>query len=476
MNGSQGIAVGMATSIPPHNLVEVCDALVRLIDEPGVSIDELMEIVPGPDFPTGGIVCGRGGLRRGYHTGRGTIVLRARTTIEEHGKGRYRIVVNEVPYQAARDRVEERIAALVNDGRIPGISGCRNESDLQEPVRLVLELKRDADPDVVLNQLYQFSPLQDTVSLIFLALVDGKPRVLSFKELLQEFLRHREIVIRRRTQFLLAKARQRKHTVEGLLLALAAIEEVIRVIRSSASQEEAKRRLTEIKSPAALLHRALGDEGFELFQAERGRQESYSLTPVQADAILRMTLGQLVNLEQEKLGGEHRDLIEKIRQYNRILSDRQHLLAIIRQDLLRAEAEISRAPPHGNHRRGDRRHRPRRPDRRGDDGRLDQRQRLRQADARLGLPGPASGRQGPDRRQDRRGRSRSSTSSWPAPIPICCSSPTGARPTGGRCTTCRSRGGIAAAAPWSTCSACKRASGSPIAGRCATSISPAATW
>ncbi|MGA2620299.1 MAG: DNA gyrase subunit A [Thermoguttaceae bacterium] len=334
VNGSQGIAVGMATSIPPHNLVEVCDALVRLIDEPGVSIDELMEIVPGPDFPTGGIVCGRGGLRRGYHTGRGTIVLRARTTIEEHGKGRYRIVVNEVPYQAARDRVEERIAALVNDGRIPGISGCRNESDLQEPVRLVLELKRDADPDVVLNQLYQFSPLQDTVSLIFLALVDGKPRVLSFKELLQEFIRHREIVIRRRTQFLLAKARQRKHTVEGLLLALAAIEEVIRVIRSSASQEQAKRRLTEIQSPAALLHRALGDEGFELFQAERGPQESYSLTPVQADAILRMTLGQLVNLEQEKLGGEHRELIAKIRDYNRILSGRQHLLAIIRQDLL----------------------------------------------------------------------------------------------------------------------------------------------
>lgn len=333
VNGSQGIAVGMATSIPPHNLVEVCDALIRLIDDPDISIDELMEIVPGPDFPTGNIVCGRAGLRRGYYTGRGTITLRARARIEEHGKGRFRIVVNEVPYQAARDRVEERIAELVNDGRIAGISASRNESDLHEPVRLVLELKRDADPEVVLAQLYQFSPLQDTFSLIFLALVDGKPRVMGFKELLEEFIRHREVVIRRRTLFLLAKARQRKHTVEGLLLALANIDEVIRTIRTSANQDEAKRRLILIQTPAAMLHRALGDGGYEIFQSERGVQETYSLTPVQADAILRMTLGQLVNLEQEKLGGEHQELLAKIREYNRILSDRNNILDIIREDL-----------------------------------------------------------------------------------------------------------------------------------------------
>ena len=333
VNGSQGIAVGMATSIPPHNLVEVCDALIRLIDDPDISIDELMEIVPGPDFPTGNIVCGRAGLRRGYYTGRGTITLRARARIEEHGKGRFRIVVNEVPYQAARDRVEERIAELVNDGRIAGISASRNESDLHEPVRLVLELKRDADPEVVLAQLYQFSPLQDTFSLIFLALVDGKPRVMGFKELLEEFIRHREVVIRRRTLFLLAKARQRKHTVEGLLLALANIDEVIRTIRTSANQEEAKRRLILIQTPAAMLQRALGDGGYEIFQLDRGVQDAYSLTPVQADAILRMTLGQLVNLEQEKLGGEHQELLAKIREYNRILSDRSNILDIIREDL-----------------------------------------------------------------------------------------------------------------------------------------------
>jgi len=333
VNGAAGIAVGMATSIPPHNLGEICDALVKVIDEPDVSIDELLEIVPGPDFPTGGVVCGRTGIRRGYHTGRGTIVLRARTAIEELESGRHRIVVTEIPYQQARDRVEERIAQLVNEGRINGISGIRNESDLKEPVRLVLDLKRDADPDIVLNQLYQFSPLQDTFSVIFLALVDGKPRVLSFKGLLEEFIRHRVTVIRRRTQFLLARARQRKHTVEGLLLAHANIDEVIRVIRSSSTQVDAKRRLMEIKCPAAMLGRALGEEGFAVFQSEQGTQETYTLTPVQADAILRMTLGQLVNLEQEKLAGEHRKLLADINHLNRILSSENNILDIIRDDL-----------------------------------------------------------------------------------------------------------------------------------------------
>jgi DNA gyrase subunit A len=333
VNGANGIAVGMATSIPPHNLGEICDAMVRVIDDPEVSIDELLEIAPGPDFPTGGIVCGRSGIRRGYHTGRGTVVVRARARIEEMPGNRQRIVVTEIPYQQARDRVEERIAALVNDGRIKGISGIRNESDLKEPVRLVLDLKRDADAEVVLNQLYQFSPLQDTFSLIFLALVDGKPRVMSFKGLLEEFLRHRVTVIRRRTQFLLAKARQRKHTVEGLLLAHANIDEVIRVIRASKTQAEAKGRLMQITCPAAMLQRALGADGFAQFQSERGVQDEYSLTPVQADAILRMTLGQLVNLEQEKLGDEHRKLLADITEYLRILSDEKNILDIIRDDL-----------------------------------------------------------------------------------------------------------------------------------------------
>ncbi|MGD9722954.1 MAG: DNA gyrase subunit A [Pirellulales bacterium] len=334
VNGANGIAVGMATSIPPHNLGEICDALVRVIDEPEVSVDELLEICPGPDFPTGGIVCGRSGIRRGYHTGRSTITLRARARIEEMPNGRFRILVSEIPFQQARDRVEERIAALVNEDRIKGISAIRNESDLKEPVRLVLELKRDADPEVVLNQLYQFSPLQDSFSLIFLALVDLKPRILSFKGLLEEFIRHRLIVIRRRTQFLLGRARARKHTVEGLLLAHANIDEIIKVIRSSANQAEAKARLMGVEAPASMMRRALGEEGFAIFQRERGTSDTYTLTPVQAEAILRMTLGQLVNLEQEKLGAEHQKLLEEITEYLRILSDDKIILGIIRDDCL----------------------------------------------------------------------------------------------------------------------------------------------
>jgi DNA gyrase subunit A len=339
VNGAGGIAVGMATSIPPHNLGEVCRALVALIDDPALPMADLLEIVPGPDFPTGGIVMGREALLRGYVTGRSTITLRARAFVEEFGKNRNRIVVTEIPYQQTRDAIEEKIAELVNDDRIKGISAIRNESDLKEPVRLVLELKRDADPDVVLNQLYQYSPLQTSFSLIFLALVDGKPRILSFKDLLLEFLRHRSIVIRRRTQFLLQKARNRKHTLEGLLVALVNIDEVIRIIRSSRSQAEAKERLCLLEAPAALLERALGAEGFAVLQEERGVAEAYGLSPVQADAILRLTLGQLVNLEHEKLGGEHRELLGKIGEFRRILSSDANIRALIRQDLLDLEAK-----------------------------------------------------------------------------------------------------------------------------------------
>ncbi|MEZ6115092.1 MAG: DNA gyrase subunit A [Pirellulaceae bacterium] len=333
VNGSSGIAVGMATSIPPHNLGEVCDAIIKIIDEPSVSVDELMEIIPGPDFPTGGIICGRAGIRRGYHTGRGTIVVRARAKIEERDKGRSRIVVSEIPYQQFRDRVVERIAALVNEDRIKGITAIRDESDLKEPVRLVIDVKRDADPEIVLNQLYQFSPLQDSISIILLALVDGKPRTLSLKEMLEEFVRHRITVIRRRTQFLLARARKNKHRIEGLLLALANIDEIIRIIRASRTQAEAKVGLMGVKCPSSMMQRALGDDGFKLFQDERGVSAEYALTPVQAEAILRMTLGQLVNLEQEKLADEFKSLVDEISEYLRILSDEQNILDIIKDDL-----------------------------------------------------------------------------------------------------------------------------------------------
>ncbi len=343
VNGSNGIAVGMATSIPPHNVGEVCDATIAVLDNPDISPLELLKICPGPDFPTGGIICGRSGIHKGYLTGRGNIVVRAKTRIDESGK-KNRIIISEIPFQQNRDRIEKSISDAVNEGRIAGISHVGNESDLKEPVRLVVDLKRDADPDVVLNQLYQFTPLQDSFSIILLALVDGKPRVLTFKELVEEFIRHRKTVLRRRTQFLLAKARRRKHTVEGLIIAHANIDEVIRTIRTSATQAEAKQRLMKIECPAAMLERALGD-GYATFQTERGVKENYTLTPVQAEAILRMTLGHLVNLEQEKLGEEYRNLLAEIGEYLNVLADENRIKEMIREDLLMVKSK------HGDKRR-----------------------------------------------------------------------------------------------------------------------------
>lgn len=332
VNGASGIAVGMATSIPPHNLREVCQAIIRVIDDPSVTLEELMDIVPGPDFPTGGIVCGRMGIYQGYRTGRSTIVVRARCKIEEV-RNRSRIVIQEIPFQQARDRVVEKIAQLVSQGKVKGISGIRDESDLKEPVRIVIEVKQGHDPDVLLNQLYQFTSLQDTFSIIFLALVDGKPRELGFKELLQEFIRHRINVIRRRTQFLLARARRRKHTVEGLLLALADIDHIIQIIRASRTQAEAKLALMGVECPASMMARALGERGYGQFQEERGVADTYRLTSVQTDAILRMTLGQLAGLEQEKLSEEHASLLDEINGYLEILGDHQNILNIIKEEL-----------------------------------------------------------------------------------------------------------------------------------------------
>lgn len=333
INGATGIAVGMATSIPPHNLREVCEGMIRLIDDPDLSIEELMESIPGPDFPTGGTICGHAGIRQAYRRGRSTIVVRARTSIEET-KTRSRIIVHEIPYQQVRDRVVERIADLVRGEKIKGISAIRDESDLEEPVRLVIDIKQGHDPEVVLNQLYQFSPLQDTFSMIFLALVDGKPRELNIKELCQEFLRHRVQVIRRRTEFLLNRARRRKHVIEGLLLALADIDHIIQIIRSSRTQAEAKERLMGVEVPAAMMARALGELGFSTYQSEQGIAESYQLSSVQTDAILRMTLGQLAGLEQEKLMGEHAELLDEIQNYLAILDDPDRISEMIRQDLI----------------------------------------------------------------------------------------------------------------------------------------------
>ena len=345
VNGSSGIAVSMATSLPPHNLGEVCDALEMVIDEPDCSIDQIMTVLPGPDFPTGGIICGRSGIHRAYHTGRSTIVVRAKCEIVEHKKNRFRIIVSEVPYQQVRDNVVEKIAGLVKGDKVKGITGIKDLSDLKEPVKLHIDIRHDADPEVVLNQLYQYSPLQTSFSMIFLALVDGKPRELTIKQMLQEFVRHRIQVIRRRTQFQLARARKQKHTLEGLLMALADIDKIIDIIRNSKTQAEAKAGLMGVECAASMMQRALGDEGYQIFTDERGESDIYHLTGVQADAVLKMTLGQLVNLEQERLREQLNNLLEEIKKYLTILSDEQNIRNIIKEDL----AEIKRK--HANKRR-----------------------------------------------------------------------------------------------------------------------------
>jgi DNA gyrase subunit A len=324
VNGSGGIAVGMATSIPPHNLGEVCDALIAYLDNPQIDLDALMEIIPGPDFPTGATLCGRLGIKEAYLTGRGRIILRAKYEIEEQKDGRSQIIFTEIPYQLTKELLLKRLADLVNGGRIDGITNIHDFSDRKQPVRIVVSVKKGEDANVVLNQLFEYSPLQDTFSVIMLALVDGRPRTLPLNDLLRLFIEHRVNVIRRRTQHLLREARQRAHIVEGLLIALAYIDEIIRVIRSSASPAEARTRLMGIAVSAEILRRALNDPT---------AAESRSLTRLQADAILAMQLQRLTGLEADKLAQEYVKLKSDIAEYERILADENAIRDMIRADL-----------------------------------------------------------------------------------------------------------------------------------------------
>ncbi len=335
VNGSSGIAVGMATSIPPHNMAETAAAVRMMIDDPEVSVDELMTVLPAPDFPTGGIICGRWGLRQGYQTGRSTLTLRAKTHFEEERNSDV-IVVTEIPYMETRDRIREKLELLVRDERIKGISRIVDLTDRNVPswqVRLHIVLKRDADKEVVLNQLFKFSPLQSTISVILLALSGGRPKLLTIRDLILEFIRHRVDVIRRRTEFLLAEARRRKHTVEGLLIAQIDVDEVIRTIRNSPSRAEAKIRLQAILVPGGLVERALGADGFAEFIREQGTQENYSLSANQSEAIVSMQLGSLANLEREKLADEHRKLLADIGGYLLLLADELLIRAVVRDEM-----------------------------------------------------------------------------------------------------------------------------------------------
>jgi DNA gyrase subunit A len=303
-NGGSGIAVGMATSIPPHNVNEVCDGIIKVIDNPDVTIDELLTIIKGPDFPTGALICGAKGIADGYKTGRGIITVRAKYHTETAKNNKQSIVVTEIPYQLNRDRIIERIAELVRNDVIKGITDVRNESD-REGSRIVIVLKRNEEVEVVINQLYKHTSLQSSFSIIMIALVNSRPETLNLKQLLSAYVTHRKEIIRRRTRFLLDRAEERAHILEGLKIALENIDEVIRLIKASKTVEDARASLVS----------------------------KFSLSERQANAILEMRLQRLTNMEQSRIDEEYKKVCENIREYKDILANENLVLDIIREDL-----------------------------------------------------------------------------------------------------------------------------------------------
>ena len=340
VNGSTGIAVGMATNIPPHNLTEIVNGCVAMIDDPAITIDGLMEYIPGPDFPTAALINGARGIHEAYKTGRGRIYVRARTEIETNDKtGRQTIVVHELPYQVNKARLLEKIAELVKEKRIEGISELRDESD-KDGMRMVIELRRGEVAEVVLNNLYQHTQMQNVFGINMVSLVDGQPRLLNLKQMLEYFIRHRREVVTRRTLFELRKARDRAHVLEGLAVALANIDEVIKLIREAASPADAKRELLarQWKSGAveAMLERAGSDASRpQGLPAEFGLSEQgYRLTETQAQAILDLRLHRLTGLEQDKILSEYSEIIGKIKDLLDILSSPDRLMQVIRDELI----------------------------------------------------------------------------------------------------------------------------------------------
>ncbi|MPY74814.1 MAG: DNA gyrase subunit A [Alphaproteobacteria bacterium] len=329
VNGAGGIAVGMATNIPPHNLGEVIDACLAYLDNPDISVEELIEIVPGPDFPTGALILGRAGIRAAYHTGRGSVVMRGRTHFETLAREREAIVVTEIPYQVNKARMLERIAELVRDKTIDGISDLRDESD-RDGVRVVVELKRDAMADVVLAQLYRFSPLQTSFGVNMLALNGGRPEMMTLRDIIVAFLRFREEVVTRRTIFELRKSRERAHILAGLLVAINNIDQVIELIRRAADPATARQQLMERDWPAeevAPFIRLIDDPGHQVIDGK------YRLSEPQARAILDLRLQRLTGMEREKLVAETKEIADKIEGFLAILQSRDKLLGVIRGEL-----------------------------------------------------------------------------------------------------------------------------------------------
>ncbi len=332
VNGAVGIAVGMATSIPPHNLNEISDAIVALLDDPHLSMEGLMQIVPGPDFPTGGIICGQSGIAEGYATGRGRIVVRAKVHFEEQSSGKALIVVDEVPYSILKSTIIEQIVEGVKAERITDVADVQDYSG-RRGMRLVVECKKGVEPNVVLNQLWQYTSLQATFSIMNIALVHRQPRTLPLKELLQHFIDHRREVIRRRTRYLLRRAQQDAHLKEGLIYAIGDIDEVIRLIRSSSSREEAIGKLMDRSFRIPPDHPFAPHIPQRLWDRVEQAGGSVALSRAQAEAIGRMQLISLVNLEVEKLVRDYGSLVEQIREYETILADERRVDQIVRDDM-----------------------------------------------------------------------------------------------------------------------------------------------
>ncbi len=339
INGSSGIAVGMATNIPPHNLREVVDACVALLDNEHISVDELMEHIHGPDFPTAGIINGRAGIVEAYKTGRGRIYMRARADIIEDAKtGRHTIIVTEIPYQLNKARLIERIAELVKEKKIEGITELRDESD-KDGMRIVIELRRGEVGEVVLNNLYAQTQMQSVFGINMVALVDGQPKLLNLKEIIECFIRHRREVVTRRTVYLLRKAREKGHILEGLAVALADIDAVIALIKESPTSADAKEKLLARSWQSSSVLQLLGDAGADACRPEDlpeeygMRGDEYYLTPVQAQAILDLRLHRLTGLEQEKLINDYQELLRQISDYLDILASDERLFSVVREEL-----------------------------------------------------------------------------------------------------------------------------------------------
>jgi DNA gyrase subunit A len=330
VNGSTGIAVGMATNIPPHNLREVCDALLLVINDPKCGFKEIMKVLPGPDFPTGGIICGKKGIVDAYTTGRGHLTVRGKAEVESNKKGKDQIVITEIPYTVIKTTIVSKIADCVRDGSLPEVADVRDESDRQG-LRIVVEIKKDADAEIALNKIYQYTPLQTTFAIANIALVNSRPETLTIREMLDYYLEHRKEVIRRRSQFLMKRARNLAHIREGLILAVGDIDEIIEIIKKSPDVPTAKINLMKKAlrlAESATLRKLLPAE----FVREKSKSDQF-LTGPQADAILNMQLHRLTGLEIEKLAKDYADLVQEIKGYEAILADEKVLLGIVRQDL-----------------------------------------------------------------------------------------------------------------------------------------------